>query len=593
MPLRIDTVELEKHLSADAVANIRDWLEKPKYAEYHSEIEQQINAGQWQDLESAFFKVLEFGTAGRRGMVGVGSNRINRVTIGESAQALCAYAKTFDNGAPQKGVVIACDTRLSSPELSAYVARVCAANGFKTYLFDGFRSTPELSFALRELGCAIGIVISASHNPPADNGFKAYWNDGGQLLAPHDTGVLSAAAAIERIAVVEFDKAVTDGRIVMIGQDIDDKYVTAVVGEAVGEAREINIVYSPLHGAGQRNTLPVLKAAGFSGVSTVDAQMVPDGNFPTIENGKPNPEEKSANDLAVAQLLATKADIAITNDPDADRIGVVVREDDEAVYLNGNQTAVLATDYALRKMRSRGKLTSRHYIAKTIVTTDMLDALAASYDVNIYGNMLIGFKYIGELIRKKEATDEVFVIGSEESYGLLKGTYARDKDGAVGALALAEYAAELKLEGKTLRDRLFELYADHGVYAEYLTTMICPGASGFQQMQAIMQRLREEAPKTIGKHVVSAVADYRTLERRTVEGDVSSIDCVSGDVIVLEFGGDSRCRVTVRPSGTEPKLKFYVQWYEAAEEDVTAQYERMQRHLESMASELEGVLAVS
>lgn len=593
MPLRIDTVELEKHLSADAVANIRDWLEKPKYAEYRSEIERQINAGQWQDLESAFFKVLEFGTAGRRGMVGVGSNRINRVTIGESAQALCAYAKTFDNEAPQKGVVIACDTRLSSPELSAYVARVCAANGFKTYLFDGFRSTPELSFALRELGCAIGIVISASHNPPADNGFKAYWNDGGQLLAPHDTGVLSAAAAIERIAVVEFDEAVADGRIVMIGQDIDDKYVTAVVGEAVGEAREVNIVYSPLHGAGQRNTLPVLKAAGFTGVSTVDAQMVPDGNFPTIENGKPNPEEKSANDLAVAQLLATKADIAITNDPDADRIGVVVREDDEAVYLNGNQTAVLATDYALRKMRSRGQLTSRHYIAKTIVTTDMLDALAASYDVNIYGNMLIGFKYIGELIRKKEATDEVFVIGSEESYGLLKGTYARDKDGAVGALALAEYAAELKLEGKTLRDRLFELYADHGVYAEYLTTMICPGASGFQQMQAIMQRLREEAPKTISKHIVSAVADYKTLERRTIEGDVSSIDCVSGNVIVLEFGGDSRCRVTVRPSGTEPKLKFYVQWYEAAEEDVTAQYERMQRHLESMTSELEGVLAVS
>lgn len=590
MPTLLDNAELDKHLSADAVANIRDWLEKPKYTEYRTEVEQMINEERWQDLEDAFFKVIEFGTGGRRGTVGVGSNRINRVTIGESAQALCAYAKTFDSDASDKGVVIACDTRLSSPELSQYVAQVCAANGFKTYLFDGFRSTPELSFALRELGCAVGVVISASHNPPSDNGFKAYWSDGGQLVAPHDAGVLAAAAAIEQIATVDFKTAVAEGRIVMVGAEIDEKYIAAVVREAVGTERDLSVVYSPLHGAGQRNTLPVLRAAGFSDVSTVEAQMVPDGSFPTIENGKPNPEEKSANDLAVAQLLATKADIAITNDPDADRIGIMVRNDDETFYLNGNQSAVLATDYVLRKMREAGELTSKHYIAKTIVTTDMLDALAASYGVGMYGNMLIGFKYIGELIRKKEGTDETFVIGGEESYGLLKGTYARDKDGAVGALPLAESAAELKLAGKTLRDRLFELYAEHGVYVEYLATMVCPGASGFQQMQTIMQRLRKNAPQMIGKHAVSAVADYQTLERRTVDGHVAPIDCVSGNVVVLEFDGDARCRVTVRPSGTEPKLKFYVQWFEVAEQDVALQYERLQKHLEGIASELEGAL---
>lgn len=593
MALPLDAAGFEKHLSADAIANIQAWLEQPKYAEYRSEIEQMIANERWRDLEDAFFKVIEFGTAGRRGTVGVGSNRINNVTLGESAQALCAYAKKFDSQAPEKGVVIACDTRLSSPELSAYVARVCAANGFKTYLFEGYRATPELSFALRELGCAIGIVVSASHNPPVDNGFKAYWSDGGQLLAPHDTGVLAAASAIEQIEVVDFDEAVRDGRIVMIGKEIDDKYVTAVVGEALGESRDLTIVYSPLHGAGQRNTLPVLKAAGFSDISVVEAQMVPDGNFPTIENGKPNPEEKSANDLAVAQLLATNADIAITNDPDADRIGVMVRNGDEAVYLNGNQAAVLATDYVLRKMHDNDELMNRHYIAKTIVTTDMLDALAASYGIKIYGNMLIGFKYIGELIRRKEETEEMFVIGSEESYGLLKGTYARDKDGAVGALVLSESAAELKTEGKTLRDRLFELYAEHGVYAEYLATMVCPGASGFQQMQTIMRRLRENPPDKIGAHVVSAVVDYEVLERRSADGSVDRVDCVAGDVVVLEFGGDARCRVTVRPSGTEPKLKFYVQWYEVAQQDVVAQYERVQKHLEGMAAELEGVLAAS
>lgn len=590
MPTRLDTSALAEHLSAGAVANIKAWLEQPKYAEYRQELESLIAEERWQELEDAFFKVLEFGTAGRRGMVGVGSNRINRVTLGESAQALCEYARTFDADAPTRGVVIACDTRLSSPELSTHVAAVCAANGFKTYIFESFRSTPELSFALRELGCAVGIVISASHNPPADNGFKAYWSDGGQLVAPHDTGVLAAGAAIEEIKTTDFDGAVADGRIVIIGEEIDKMYVAAVTNEAVGDARELKIVYSPLHGAGQRNTLPVLKAAGFSDVSVVEAQMVPDGNFPTIENGKPNPEEKSANDRAVAQLLAEHADIAITNDPDADRIGVIVRDGGEAIYLNGNQSVLLATDYVLGKLKEKGGLTPNHFIAKTIVTTDMLDALATSYGVRVYGNLLIGFKYISELILNKEGTDEVFVMGGEESYGLLKGTYVRDKDGAVGALTLAESAAELKLEGKTLHDRLLELYGEHGLYLEYLTTVICPGASGFQQMQAMMQKLRENPPASVADHKVSAISDYKTLVRREIAGQSTPIDCISGNIVVLEFDGDPRRRITVRPSGTEPKLKFYIQWYQDADQDVKVQYRQLETHLQALASELEGLL---
>jgi len=576
------------HVSEEAAKNITTWLTEPKYAEYKVELEKMIAAQDWQSLEDAFFKVIEFGTGGRRGTTGIGSNRINRVTIGESTQALCLYAKSFDEQAPDKGIVIACDTRLSSEELSKYAATVCAANGFKVYIFESFRSTPELSFAVRELGAAVGIVISASHNPPADNGFKAYWSDGGQLVSPHDKGVLKVASEIEQINTLDFDAAVENRQIQMIGEEMDDKYVAAVIAQSEGVERDLTIVYSPLHGAGQRNTLPVLEAAGFVSIRTVTEQMTPDGNFPTVENGKPNPEEKAANDRAVALMLAEDADIAITNDPDADRIGVMVRQGEEAVYLNGNQSAVLATEYVLRKQHEKGTLTDKHYIAKTIVTTDMMTTIADKYGVTTYGNMLVGFKYIGELIKQKEDTDEIFVIGGEESYGLLKGDYARDKDGAVGALPLAEYAAELKKDGKTLWDRMLELYSEYGLYVERLDTLQCPGADGFKQMQSIMASLRADPPKEIAGHRVTAVSDYKTLIKRNVEnGEESPIECINGDVLVYEFG-DERRRVTIRPSGTEPKMKFYSQWFEETT-NAEAGYDILNQDLENLARELEGI----
>lgn len=550
------------NVSKEAEANIELWLREPKYQEYIPEIEQMISRESWVELEDAFFKEVEFGTGGRRGTTGVGSNRINRVTIGESAQALCRYAANADRDAPQKGIVIACDTRLSSKELSEFTASVCAANGFKTYIFESFRATPELSFAVRHLGAAAGIVISASHNPPADNGFKAYWSDGGQIVAPHDKGILAEAAVGGEIDSVDFELAVNNGDIVVLGDEVDKAYINAVVSEAMGQARDINIIYSPLHGTGQTNVLPVLRAAGFTNIALVDEQMIPDGHFPTIPNGKPNPEEKSANDMAVKKMLSERADIAITNDPDADRIGVIARQGEKPIYLNGNQSAVLAADFALKQLAQSGRLTRKHYLAKTIVTTEMLTELAKRYDVTLYGNMLVGFKYIGELIRHKEASDEKFVLGGEESYGLLKGTYARDKDGAIGALLLAEYAAELKSEGKTLYDRLIELYGECGVFAETLTNVQLPGADGFSRMQKIMNLLREQAPEILAGYAVSAVRDYKTLTRRSLlDGTTEAIDCIYGDVLVFELG-DERRRVTIRPSGTEPKLKLYVQWFE-------------------------------
>lgn len=590
MAFELTSTEAAEKLSPAALENVTHWLERPKYAEYRDELIELIEAGQWKDLEDAFFKVIEFGTAGRRGTTGIGSNRINRVTMGESAQALCEYALQADPEAAMKGIVIACDTRLSSPELSTYLAGVCAANGFKTYIFESFRSTPELSFAVRHLGAAAGIVVSASHNPPADNGFKAFWSDGGQLVAPHDKGVLAAAEGSTEIKYIDFQTAVDEGKIVIIGKEIDDAYVETVAGEAEGTARDVRIVYSPLHGAGQTNTLPVLRAAGFTDVSVVEAQMVPDGHFPTIENNRANPEDKPANDLAVAKMLAEDADIAITNDPDADRVGVMVRQGEEVVYLSGNQAAVLAADYVLKKLQEKGELTSKHYLVKTIVTTDMLQGLTDHYGITCYGNLLVGFKYIGELVTSKEGTDEVFVTGSEESFGLLKGSYARDKDGAAGALPLAEYAAELKAEGKTLSDQLHDLYRQHGIYLEQLVNAVAPGADGFERMAGVMRGLRENAPTHIGTHKVTAVSDYQTLERLdTATGEKTPIDCAAGNVVVLELDGDVRCRVTVRPSGTEPKMKFYVQWYAEAQDDLDAQLEHLGHQLEGLSRELEGL----
>ncbi len=329
-------------------------------------------------------------------------------------------------------------------------------------------------------------------------------------------------------------------------------------------------------------------------MSTVKDQMVPDGHFPTVENNKPNPQERAANDRAVAQMLAEQADIAITNDPDADRIGVMVRTGDEAVYLNGNESLILATDYALSKLKEKGTITPNHYVARTIVTTDMIDALADHYGVKCYSNLLVGFKYFGKLILEKESTDEIFVIGGEESYGLLKGDYARDKDGATGALPMAEYAAELKKQGKTLYDRLLELYAEHGLYLDRMDNVSAPGANGFEKMQAVMERLHTNPPTKIGHHDVTAVLDYKTLRRKDLAtGKVDAIDCVAGNVVVLECG-DSRRRITVRPSGTEPKMKFYVQWYEQASDTepaaIAAQAVLLSQHMEGLSKELEGLL---
>lgn len=570
---------MESNLSLEAAANVKLWLEDAKFAEYRDELQGMLDAGDWKALEDGFYKHIEFGTAGMRGTTGVGPARVNKVTIGEAAQAVADYLLAQND---KPSIVIAYDTRLTSPELSKMVAAVLAASGVMVYYFESFRSTPELSFAIRYLKASAGIVISASHNPPADNGFKVYWADGAQVSSPDDKGLLEAFANIKTINYGDFDSLKLKGQIKLIGDEIDKEYwdTTLEVNEEYTNfdrelAPEVKIAYSPLHGAGQTSALPMLKKVGFD-VVTVAAEMVPDGYFPALENNIANPEIDSANKGTVSLMEQANCDLGIATDPDADRLRVTVRTSDGLKALNGNQSGALATDYLLNKNH-------KGYVCKTIVTTDLIDALAGSYGTTLYGDFLIGFKYIGRKVKEMEDTGERFIIGAEESYGMLVGPQVRDKDAATGALVLAEYAAELKKKGENLYERLFELYQKHGIFVEEQVSAMYPGADGFKTMQGVMAKLRTEPLAEVGGLAVTKAIDCLSDATPTVG---------KGDVMILEFDNDKRCRIIIRPSGTEPKLKFYGQWHVDADKntDIYTQYAEVARKTKELLETLKALL---
>jgi phosphomannomutase len=547
--------EVKRNISKAAWLNLKKWLNEPKFADFHGEIEALIVQKNWRELEDAFFKVLEFGTAGRRGKVGAGSNRINEITIGESAQALAEYLQAEKIQNPS--AAIAWDVRNSSAELAQVAAEVLAANGTKVYFFDGFRSTPELSFAVRELGASAGIVISASHNPPEDNGIKIYWHDGAQISAPHDKKLMNLARGVSEIQKMDFERARKAGKIEIIGSDLDEKYLQANLHNSVSGVRQLKIVFSPIHGAGTTNLLLTLRRAGFKQISVVKEQFAADGNFSTLPDRKPNPENLSANAMAIAQLEREKADIALTTDPDADRICVISREKNgEVKVFSGNEMAVLVADFLLAK-KAKSSDFAKYFTAKSCVTTDALNALAQKHHVKIYDNFLVGFKFIGKTILQKEAAGEIFLAGFEESLGGLVGAQARDKDAATLGLTIAELAAELKLENKTLGEKLAEIYAEIGFFTEKTDSLELTGADGFAKMVQIMQELRSGKIQTGAKFV----NDYANLARKNLEtGEISPIDFLeSGDALSFEFDSPHQ-RITIRPSGTEPKMKIYVQW---------------------------------
>ncbi len=542
---------MQEHLSESAYQNLQKWLTEPRFAEFKPEIEALMASENWQALEDAFFMDIEFGTAGMRGIVGVGPNRINDVTVGAAAQGLAQFLLNKSAESATRGVVIAYDTRNSSRQLAELTARVIVGNGLTAYLFESFRATPELSFAVRSLQAAAGVVISASHNPPEYNGFKAYANYGGQLVAPDDRGVMDQVHAVTEIKMGDL------AQIKMIGEEVDQAYFDAVInGQAISDP-QLSIVYSPLHGAGQTSVLPVLRQLGFQ-VSTVEAQMTPDGNFPNVVNHKPNPEEPGANTLATEQMLADNADIAITTDPDADRLSVIINHRGKVIALDGNQSATLIMNYVMKNADP-----TNAYVCKTIVTTDFITAIAQKYGIKMYDDMLIGFKFIGELIEEKTPLGERFLAGGEESYGVLVGTHARDKDAASGALVIAKYADELKKAGKTLYDELLSLYEEFGVYQEGLATAEFTGAVGFNKMKQLMNDLRENPLQELGGLPVTAVFDYNNLIKTDLAtGAQTPFSCrQKGNVLVYEFGDERNC-LTIRPSGTEPKIKLYLKRYE-------------------------------
>ena len=557
-----ELIKAKSNLSKLAFENLQKWLLYEKYHEFKAQILNLIKNEDWDELEDAFFKILEFGTAGRRGKVGAGSNRINLVTISESVQALANYLKSLDINSPS--VAIAWDVRNSSCELSKKCAEILAANNIEVFYFDTPRSTPELSFTVRNLKTSAGIVISASHNPPEDNGIKIYWNDGAQISAPHDKKLMKIAKDIEEFKTGNFDEFVKNGKIKILGEENDYFYIKANANLSLSKNRNAEIIFSPIHGTGTTNLLKTLQSVGFENIILVDDQMNFDGNFSTLQDRKPNPENLSANRMAILKLRKEQADIALTTDPDADRICVMsLEKNGEVRSFSGNQTAILVADYILsKKQKDRNKYAelyfgNRDFICKSFVTTDMLNVLAKKYGVKIYDDLLVGFKFIGKKILQKETLGEKFIAGFEESLGGLIGSQTRDKDAATIGLMIAELTSELKLENQTLGEKLDEIYAENGYFVEKTESLEFSGAEGFTKMQEIMQKMR------IGNENFGALKmrDFENL----IELDFSTNKKNSfkmlenGNAVSFIFDSEDR-RITIRPSGTEPKMKFYAQW---------------------------------
>ena len=545
-------------LAASSIENLSRWLTEPQYAPWLSRVTAMVAAEDWKSLDLYFYEVIPFGTGGRRGrMAEVGSATVNDRTIAESAFGLASYLKSVKGKGGR--AVIACDTRNKSDHFARLTATTLAAAGVKVFFFPTHRSTPELSFAVRYLKCDVGAMISASHNPPGDNGFKAYWGNGAQVLPPHDKGIIEHVYAAGEIPQVDFDRAVDDGHIEIIGEEIDRAYLDALKALSLSRARGIKLIFTPLHGVGETNVYALLAAVGFRDATIYEPQRDPDGDFPNVPDHFPNPERPQVFAGSIAQADETGADLVLASDPDADRLGVAVRGGNgKFTILTGNQVGALVCDFILRKRAAAGSLSAHSYVVETLVTTPLIAAIAAAKNVRVFDQLLVGFKYIGEVMDREGP--EQFVFGAEESLGYLAGSYARDKDAAVAALYIAELAAELKADEKTLLDRLNELYVKHGYFLEGQRSETCPGPTGKTQIEAIMRAFRTAPPAELAGVPWAAVRDYKTHELRSLPANSKSGDLPepTGDLMFLDSApGAFRCSVAVRPSGTEPKIKFY------------------------------------
>lgn len=519
--------------------------------------------GNDKEIEDRFYRQLEFGTGGLRGVIGAGTNRMNIYTVRQATQGLANYI--ISQNGQDKGVAIAHDSRIMSREFTEEAALCLNANGIRTYVFDSLRPTPELSFAVRELGCIAGIVITASHNPREYNGYKVYWEDGAQITPPHDKNILAEVAKVTSFSQVKtMDKFAAEekGLYWTIGSGLDDRYMEELKKQSIHPeiikemAGDIRIVYTPLHGTGNLPVRRVLKELGFTNVYVVKEQELPDGNFPTV--AYPNPESPKAFELALKLAKEVDADIVLATDPDADRLGVYCKDTQTGEYISftGNMSGMLIAEYILREKTVAGTMPENPALVETIVTTDMAKAIAAAYHVKLI-EVLTGFKYIGEQIKFfEEQNTYQYVFGLEESYGCLAGTYARDKDACVAVMMLCEVAAWCKKNRMTLWDAMVAMYEKYGYYKEGLETMTLKGIDGAQRIRNMMSDMRNHPPKTLGGFQVLAVRDYKAGTRLEISsGAVTKTGLPESNVLYYELSDNAWC--CVRPSGTEPKIKFY------------------------------------
>jgi len=531
------------------------WLTGNYDADVKKEIQTLINNKAYTELTDSFYRDLEFGTGGLRGIMGPGSNRINKYTIGAATQGLANYLKKTYPGEKVK-VAIAHDSRNNADLFSRITAEVFSANDIYVYFFKALRPTPELSFAVRHLGCKSGVMLTASHNPKEYNGYKAYGADGGQFVSPHDKAVMDEVAAISSVDDIKFTRV--DANIEEIGEEIDELYLDAITKlsvspEAIKRQKDLKIVYSPIHGTGITLTPQALKRFGFENVILVEEQITPDGNFPTVIY--PNPEEKEALTLALKKAQEMDADLVLATDPDADRVGIAVKNtDNEFILLNGNQTGTMLINYLLTAWEEKGKLTGNEYIVKTIVTTNLIDAIAKAKNVTCY-NTLTGFKYIGELMTQFEGK-QTFIGGGEESYGYLIGELVRDKDAIISSAFIAEMTAYYKDKGSSLFEALIDTYVQYGFYKEKLISLTKKGKTGAEEIKEMMETFRSNPPATLGGSKVATLKDYeKGIETDLLTNTTKKIKLPTSDV--LQFITEDGTIVSARPSGTEPKIKFY------------------------------------
>lgn len=570
---------------------VKQWLDGSFDEETKAEIKRLMKDNP-EELKESFYKSLEFGTGGMRGIMGVGTNRLNRYTVGMATQGIANYIKSVVKGRENLSVAISYDTRNNSREFAGITASVFAANGFKVFLCDDIRPTPVLSFAIRHYSCVAGVMITASHNPSEYNGYKAYWEDGAQITSPHDTNIIKEVEKITDISQVKFSGPLSE--IHLVGRELDEAYLKSILSltlseEMVKRHSDIKIVYTPLHGTGVKIVPRALREAGFRNIVTIPEQDVSDGNFPTVKS--PNPEESSALKMALEMAEKTRADLVMATDPDADRIGIAVRDKrGEMILLNGNQMASILSYYILERWRDTGKLKEGDnpdfYMVKTIVTTDLLKSMADHYGVEIF-NVLTGFKYIAEVVRKHEGK-RTFICGGEESYGFNIGEFVRDKDAVISAVLIAEAAAWAAERGLNLYDILLEIYTKFGLYKERLLSVTKKGINGSEQISEIMKSLRESPLQKLVDSDIVLIHDYLKSESVDMISDLRfKINLPKSNV--LQYVSSDNSIVSVRPSGTEPKIKYYFGVKESLSkiEDYDLVSKNLEDRLNKMVSQIE------